>query len=199
MNRPDFIREIVDSLSGGGVVVIPTDTVYGLAVLPAFPRSVDRVYALKRRPRHLNLPVMVASEKDFETLGLAVTEAAARLLRSPLIPGSLTLAMGFLEGRVPAWLEGREEVAVRIPNDLRLLSVLRQTGPLLVTSANAHGSMTSESLADVLAQLDGAPDLAVDGGVLHTVPSTLVNCRCDPPVVEREGTITRAQIMEQLK
>ena len=86
-------------------------------------------------------------------------------------------------------LAGREEVAIRIPDDDRVLAVLRRTGPLLVTSANLHGAATPESLADALAQLDGAPDLAIDGGSLNTVPSTLVNCRRDPPVVEREGAI----------
>lgn len=192
-------NQIVASLKGGGVVVVPTDTVYGIAVLPTLPSAVERIYKLKRRPRHMNLPIMVASQADLSALGLAINEAARRLLQSPLVPGSLTLALGFGDGPRPAWLEQRDEVAVRIPNDEALLSVLRETGPLLVTSANAHGAGTAESLAEVLAQLDGEPDLAVDGGILHTVPSTLINCRLDPPVIEREGAISTAQVMEYLK
>ena len=107
--------------------------------------------------------------------------------------------MGFRSVVLPSWLEGREEAAIRIPNDACLLAVLRQTGPLLVTSANLHGASTPENLAEVLAQLDGVPDLAVDGGILHTIPSTLINCRLDPPVVERVGAIPEAQVMEYLK
>jgi L-threonylcarbamoyladenylate synthase len=196
---PDTVERIAACLSTGGVVLLPTDTVYGLAVLPAFEKSVDRVYALKRRPRHMNLPVMVSSAGDLETLGFAINEPATRLLRSPLIPGSLTLAIGFRPVSVPRWLEGREEAAVRIPDDACVLSVLRQIGPLLVTSANSHGDATPESLPDALAQLHGMPDLAIDGGILPTIPSTLVNCRSDPPVVERIGAIPEAQIMEYLK
>jgi L-threonylcarbamoyladenylate synthase len=195
----DTVERIVDCLSTGGVVLLPTDTVYGLAVLPTFEQSVDRVYSLKRRPRYMNLPIMVSSQGELEALGFDVNDAATRLLRSPLIPGSLTLAMGFRPGAMPRWLEGREEAAIRIPDDNCLLSVLRRSGPLLVTSANLHGAETPENLADVLAQLHGVPDLAVDGGILRTIPSTLVNCRCDPPVVERIGAIPEAEVMEYLK
>ena len=107
--------------------------------------------------------------------------------------------MGFgPAGPVPAWLAGRDEVAIRIPDDARLLQVLERAGPLLVTSANAHGAGTPDRLDQILAQLDGAPDLAVDGGTLRTVPSTLVNCRREPPVIEREGSIPAARVMEYL-
>jgi L-threonylcarbamoyladenylate synthase len=193
------VERIVDSLSTGGVVLLPTDTVYGLAVHPAFEQSVERLYSLKRRPKNMNLPIMVSSLEELGPLGFDVNTWAARLLRSPLVPGSLTLAMGFRPEPMPAWLEGRDEAAVRIPDDECLLSVLRRTGPLLVTSANAHGEETPESLAEVLAQLHGKPDLAVDGGLLRNIPSTLVNCRRDPPVVERVGVISEAEIMEYLK
>jgi L-threonylcarbamoyladenylate synthase len=195
----DRVEKIVDCLSTGGVVLLPTDTVYGLAVLPTFERAVERVYSLKRRPRHMNLPIMVSSDRELVSLGFDVNDSARRLLRSPLIPGSLTIAMGFRMGAMPQWLEGREEAAVRIPDDNCLLSVLRRTGPLLVTSANSHGAETPENLSEVLAQLHGVPDLSVDGGLLSTISSTLVNCRLNPPVIERIGAIPEAEVMEYLK
>jgi len=195
MNR---IAEIVECLVKGGVVLLPTDTVYGLAVSPNFEASIDRLFALKRRPRNVNLPIMVSSEAELAPLGFEISEAAARLLRSPLIPGSLTLAMGFRSDYRPPWLEGRDEAAVRIPNDDRLLAVLRQTGPLLVTSANAHSAETPDNVEEILAQLDGAPDLWVDGGTLRTTASTLVNCRVDPPVIERLGVVPEAEVLKYL-
>ncbi len=193
-----MIEEIVQCLESGGVVLIPTDTVYGLAVSPNFDKSIDRLFALKRRPRNVNLPIMVASDAELEPLGFEISESARRLLRSPLIPGSLTLAMGFSSDYRPAWLAGREEAAVRIPNDDRLLSVLRQVGPLLVTSANAHSAETPDNVADILAQLDGAPDLSIDGGTLRTTASTLVNCRVDPPRIERIGVVRESEVLKYL-
>src|SRR5215217_8478504 len=189
---------IVECLENGGVVLLPTDTVYGLAVSPEFDESIDRLFALKRRPRNVNLPIMVASDAELEALGFEVGESARRLLRSPLIPGSLTLAMGFSSDYRPAWLTGRDEAAVRIPNDERLLSVLRHTGPLLVTSANAHSAETPDNIADILAQLDGAPDLSIDGGTLRTTASTLVNCRVDPPAIERIGDVPESEVLKYL-
>jgi L-threonylcarbamoyladenylate synthase len=194
----DRIAEIVECLVKGGVVLLPTDTVYGLAVSPNFEASIDRLFALKRRPRNVNLPIMVSSEAELAPLGFEISEAAARLLRSPLIPGSLTLAMGFRSDYRPPWLERRDEAAVRIPNDDRLLAVLRQTGPLLVTSANAHSAETPDNVEEILAQLDGAPDLWIDGGTLRTTASTLVNCRVDPPVIERLGVVPEAEVLKYL-
>ena len=193
-----MIDKIVECLQSGGVVLLPTDTVYGLAVSPNFDESIDRLFALKRRPRNVNLPIMVASDAELEPLGFEVSESARRLLRSPLIPGSLTLAMGFSSNYRPAWLAGRDEAAVRIPNDERLLSVLRETGPLLVTSANAHSAETPDNVVSILAQLDGAPDLAIDGGTLRTTASTLVNCRVDPPRIERLGVVPESEVLKYL-
>ena len=192
------VDEIVACLENGGVVLLPTDTVYGLAVSPNFDESIDRLFALKRRPRNVNLPIMVASDEELEPLGFEVSESARRLLRSPLIPGSLTLAMGFHSDYRPHWLAGRDEAAVRIPNDERLLAVLRKAGPLLVTSANAHSADTPDNVRDILAQLDGAPDMSIDGGTLKTTASTLVNCRVEPPVIERLGVVAESEVFRYL-
>ena len=192
------VKNIVSCLESGGVVLLPTDTVYGLAVSPNFDKSIDRLFALKRRPRNVNLPIMVASDAELEPLGFEINESARRLLRSPLIPGSLTLAMGFSSDYRPPWLAGRDEAAVRIPNDERLLSVLRHTGPLLVTSANAHSAETPDNVTDIIAQLDGAPDLWIDGGPLRTTASTLVNCRVDPPRIERLGVVPESEVLKYL-
>jgi L-threonylcarbamoyladenylate synthase len=192
------VEKIVACLANGGLVLIPTDTVYGLAVSPTFEKSIDRLFALKRRPRTVNLPIMVASDAALEPLGFALSESARRLLQSPLVPGSLTLALGFKSAYRPDWLKGRDEAAVRIPNDERLLAVLRETGPLLVTSANAHSAETPDNVQAILEQLDAAPDLAIDGGILRTTASTLVNCRVDPPVIERVGVVPESEVLRYL-
>ena len=189
--------QVVETLRAGGIVLLPTDTVYGLAVHPEHDDAPARLFALKQRPLTRNIPVMVASAEQAEALGADVT-AAARQLLGAFSPGPLTLALGLDPQRAPAWLAGRDEVAVRIPDDPFLLEVLRQAGPLLVTSANLHGQETPEACADVLAQLDGAPDLTVDDGPRATVPSTLVNCNLPEPRVERVGAVPADQIAKVL-
>jgi L-threonylcarbamoyladenylate synthase len=190
--------DAIASLRSGGIAVLPTDTVYGLAVSPEFPDAVRRLGVMKGRPPERHYPVMVASPEDLPLLGIEVNEHAERLLRSEYVPGALTLVFGFRDQPTVPWLEGRVEVGVRIPDDERMLQILRGTGPLLVTSANKHGHPPGETVAEILAQLDVQPDLVIDGGTLHTVPSTLVNCRAQPPAIERVGCIPEDAILKLL-
>jgi L-threonylcarbamoyladenylate synthase len=141
---------------------------------------------------------MVASTADLASLGVEVTDSAQRLFDA-LSPGPLSVALGLRPGAAPAWLSGRVEVAVRIPDDAGMLGILRSTGPLLVTSANIHEQATPESVEQILATLDGAPDLVVDGGLRQVVPSTLVNCNLPAPVIERVGAVSPERIAEALQ
>lgn len=194
------IKRIVDVLVTGGVVLVPTDTVYGLAALPTEKKAVNKIYALKGRPTSMNLPIMVAEERDLIALGLDIDTNATKLFNSTLVPGAITFILGFRTmGIRPFWLEGREEVAVRIPNNSLLLSVLKETGPLLVTSANKHGSSHSPNkVSEILKELDGYPDLIIEDGEGKEIPSTIINCRYTPPLIERSGLIPIETINEIL-
>ncbi len=192
------IARIVGAIKSGQIALLPTDTVYGLAVSPELPDSVRRLASMKGRPRDRHFPVMVGSPDDLSALGIEINTCAARLLGSEYVPGPLTLALGFHDRPSVAWLNGRVEVGVRIPDDRRLREILRTTGPLLVTSANKHGQQPGETVQQILAQLDESPDVVIDGGKLHTLPSTLVNCRCQPPVVERVGCVPEGEIKKIL-
>ncbi|WP_417242923.1 L-threonylcarbamoyladenylate synthase [Celeribacter sp.] len=180
-------------LNGGGIVLLPTDTVLGLAVSPAHDDAVARLYALKDRPREKNLPIMVADMSQIADLGALPTDAARRLLASPFVPGAVTLVLELGPQR-PDWLAGRDEIALRIPDDARLRDVLRRTGPLLVTSANRAGLETPHTSDAASAQLTAPPDLVVAGTSRAGAPSTIVNCRTSPPHLIRIGAVTAAQI-----
>lgn len=193
------VAEVADCLRAGGIVLLPTDTVYGLAAMPTAAAAVSRIYELKGRPGSRNLPIMVHADDEIARLGGDINAAAARLLRSDYVPGPLTLAVGLIASATPDWLAGRDEAAFRVPDDDWLRSVLACVGPLLVTSANPHAELPKESVRQVLAALAGAPDLAVDGGVRPGLASTLVNCRVVPPVVERVGAVPAAEIEAVLR
>jgi L-threonylcarbamoyladenylate synthase len=189
-----------ETLGRGGVVVVPTDTVYGLAARPDDGDAVQAVYRAKGRPDGMHLPVLAASLDQVRALGVEMTDAASALA-GRWWPGPLTLAFGFAPGSGaarPAWLAGRDEVAVRIPDHVFLRGLLQGTGPLLVTSANPHGAPTARAADDVAASLGESVDLIVDGGPLTEVPSTLVNVRGPAAIVEREGVITRDEIARAL-
>ena len=179
--------------------MLPTDTIYGLAAKPEFENAVDNIYKLKARPKNMNLPIMVSSAEELELLGLDINKSAKKLLNSDLVPGAISLILGFKNKPSVSWLEGREEVAVRIPNAQNLLSVLRETGALLVTSANKHGDFKSQSsVAEIISNLNGKPDLIAEGDTKNEIASTIINCRFEPPKIERIGSILENEIFEVL-
>ncbi len=192
------LREAAEALRGGEVVVVPTDTVYGLAARPGDADAVQAVFRAKARPEGMHLPVLAASIEQVRALGVAFTADADALARW-WWPGPLTMVFGFeRDGARPAWLAGRDEVAVRIPDHDFLRALLARTGVLVVTSANPHGTPTPRTAHDVAASLGPAVDLVIDGGRLKDVPSTLVNVRGPAPAVEREGAISRAAVADAL-
>ncbi|GAA3852900.1 L-threonylcarbamoyladenylate synthase [Celeribacter arenosi] len=189
---------VVAALKAGKVVLLATDTVLGLAVSPAHEDAVERLYALKDRPREKNLPVMVADLDQIVAIGGIMTPSATALATSEFMPGPLTIVLGLDPARTPAWLKGRSEIAVRIPDDDFLRAVLRDAGPLFVTSANRSGRPTPATSAAAAADLTDAPDLVVTGTSRTETPSTLVNCQTVPPKIERLGAVSRAQITQIL-
>ncbi len=194
----DGARAAVQVLGAGGVIVVPTDTVYGLAARPEDEHAVRAIFRAKGRPEGMHLPVLAASVPQVHALGVAFTPATHALARQ-WWPGPLTLAFGFDPARErPAWLDGRDEVAVRIPDHDFLLALLERTGVLVVTSANPHGAPTPRTAQDVAASLGPTVGLVLDGGQLQHVPSTLVNVRGSEPAVEREGAISRAAVARAL-
>ena len=193
-DAPEALSAAARSLTEGGVILVPTDTVYGLALLPTESDSVARLFAIKSRPDSVNLPIMVADIEQLDGLGAIISESAKKLLESGYVPGALTLVFGIDPVRTPEWLKHRDEIAVRIPDDAFLLSVIRQTGPILATSANRHGQGTPPVVAEILAQLELQPSLAIDGGSVDIIPSTLVNCNADPVKIERVGVIPATEI-----
>jgi L-threonylcarbamoyladenylate synthase len=194
----DALGAAAKALRAGEVVLVPTDTVYGLAARPDRAAAVHRIYLAKNRPPHLPLPVLAASLEQVHQLGVEFPEAAT-VLAARWWPGPLTMAFGLPAGSTrPQWLSGREEVAVRIPAHDFLLALMRDTGVLMVTSANRHGEPTSTSAGEAGAHVAPHVDLVIDAGALTAVPSTLVNVHGPTAVVEREGAITGEAIAAAL-
>ncbi len=190
-------RMVAAGFERGGVAVIPTDTVYGLACLPSSPEAVERVFALKARPPERRLPVIVGSQEQLDSLGVEFGEAAARAAAA-FWPGALTIVVGVREPTVD-WLAGRDEVGIRMPDSELVRSLTALVGPFLMTSANSHGVGTRSTLTGVLADLAGEPDVVVDGGPLPPVSSTVLNVNLPEPAIEREGAVPAAAVMDALR
>jgi len=182
------------TLLSGGVALLPTDTVYGLLASPLHPKAVATIFALKGRNTAKALPILVANVAQITGLGVALDTRTKALLDMQI--GALTMVLPVASP--PAWLLGRTEVALRMPDDPALKALLGQTGPLLATSANASGQDTPAEVPEILTQLAGTPDIVVDDGPRTSRPSTLIDTQTTPFTVLRRGALAEADITEIL-
>jgi L-threonylcarbamoyladenylate synthase len=174
------IREAVAHLRAGRPVVVPTDTVYGLAVDASRPGALDRLYDLKERPAELPIAVLVAAVAQAATI-VDMGEAARRLAGRHW-PGALTMVL-------PAHDGGR--LGVRLPAHPVPRALAALVGPLSTTSANLHGQPTPAEAPAVAAVFGPAPDLLViDGGACGGTASTVVRVEGDGRIeVLRQGAV----------
>ena len=185
----------IRAIRRGGVIVIPTDTVYGLACDPANTAAVSRIYAIKRRPDGLELTLLAASIADVEAdVDLS---PAARTLAAVYWPGALSI-ISTLKSRRWAIPRDGSTLSVRVPAHPLVLELLRRTGPLATTSANRHGEPTADTAADVKAALGAEVDTVVDGGRSAGLASTIIDCTTTTPRVLRDGPISAAALLSLL-
>jgi L-threonylcarbamoyladenylate synthase len=185
------------ALENGELVVIPTDTVYGLAARPDRPGALDAVFAAKGRPAGLALPVLVAGTDQARRLG--VLTVPAEQLAAAFWPGALTLVLHRQAGFGAALGGDGATVGVRMPAHLQVLRLLEAAGPLAVTSANRSGQPTPATAAEIAEVFGRAVAVYLDGGPSPgSVPSTVVSFVSGEPVVLREGALPSAELLARL-
>jgi L-threonylcarbamoyladenylate synthase len=184
----------VEILRNGGVVAVPTETVYGLAALALDQSAVERVYAAKGRPHDHPLIVHLAPSADPTAWGHF--DDNALMLAAAFWPGPLTLLVPRTE-LVPDWVTGgRESVALRVPAHPVTIDILEALADGVVApSANRFGHVSPTTAAHVVADLGGSIDLIVDGGPCSVgVESTIVECSSTGLQILRPGAITSADV-----
>lgn len=191
----DQIDAAVEALRAGGIVVFPTDTVYGVGAMPGDARAVRKIYRAKRRPPDKALPVLIADEADLARVAAAVP-AAARRLAQAFWPGPLTIVLRRAPGFRGAGLPEDETVAVRIPDLAAARALIRAAGgALAVTSANRSGEPSPRTAREAAAQIGRSVDLILDGGPCPGgVESSVVDCSRTPIRVLREAALSREQL-----
>ena len=191
---PDVRRQVdygIQVLRQGGLVAYPTDTVYGLGASMSLPRAVQRVFAAKRRPRDMALPLLVADASQIAELAGRVPPVARQLIDS-FMPGALTLVLPASRA-VPATVTaGGSTVAMRIPDHPIPIALIEGIGtPLVGTSANLSGSPSPLTAAEVRSQFGDDIDTVIDDGErCRGTESTIVDVTGETPVILREGAIS---------
>jgi len=198
--RPEILEPAVDWLRAGGVVAMPTDTFYGLAVDPTSATAVRAVFGLKGRSRGAALP-LVAGSFDQVLRAFGDLQILSRRLATEFWPGPLSLVVDAPASLDAAVHGGRRTVAVRVP-DHRVTRTLALAwgAPLTATSANRSGAPPARSVDDLSALSAGDGLFVIDGGVTAGgAASTIVDARQTPVTLVREGAVSWNRVLESLR
>ena len=184
----DFERDVdrvVRALRNGEVVVIPTDTVYGLAADPTSESAMRRLFELKERPEGVPVAVLVASVGQAEQL-ITLTPAVRSLVDAHW-PGALTV-VGKSAG-AELHLGSVDAVGVRLPDHGLIRACAEAFGPIAATSANRHGMPTITDPTELAEAFGQDVAVIIDGGVLGGTASTVVDATVEPIEVLRQGVV----------
>ena len=192
------IQHALAVLQSGGILAFPTDTVYGVGSLAFDNAAIESIYTAKDRPIEKAIPILIGDLSDLEQVAINIPNRALRFAVR-FWPGPLTCIVPKKQ-TLPLAVSATSTVAVRIPNHPDALALLRAAGPMAVTSANISNQPSASTAQEVYAQLNGRIPLILDGGTTPGgVPSTLVDCTGNEPVILREGPITLTDLLSALE
>lgn len=195
------LDQLANILKNDGIVSVPTDTVYGICVRVNSSVAYNKLASIKHRPSNKSFPVMCKDEEQIKSIAI-VSEKVEKLIRA-FMPGPITLVLNKKE-ESPLEINNRgemttSEMAVRLaPTKVLKELIAKIESPIFMTSANLNGQKECSTLKEIeetFPMLDGI----MEGKVLFNQASTIVDCTSDVIIIQREGPITRKEIMEVLE
>ena len=193
---PEVVARAAAVLRAGGVVVLPTDTVYGLAALPGVAGATEALFRLKGRSADVPIAVLCASAAEALALAdPASVDGEVAGIAARLWPGPLTLVLPRRPGLAYELGGGSaESIGLRCPDHPLILALAADVGPIATTSANRHREPTPPTARAAAAALGDGVGLVVDGGPCTAPPSTVVDATGPHWRVLREGSVTLADV-----
>ncbi len=201
-NNPEIIHKAVTVIQRNGVIVYPTDTVYGLGVIALRTHCLERLFKLKKRPQTKPVPIMIGNIAMAKKLAL-VDRRTEKVLEA-VWPGPVTVVLAKRQIVPDILTAGKRTVGLRIP-DCRLIQILLANlgEPITATSANFSGSSPLISAVEVIKVFEKAyprPDLILDAGDLpNNPPSTVLDLTGSQPKILRVGPTSKENLLESLK
>ncbi len=191
MTKEDYNNKIIDDavmvLKNDGIIVVPTDTIYGLAIDSSSEKAFNKIYEIKKRNLNKKLPLVVDTYDRLISLCDVNKEQLRRLQK--YYPGKLTLVL--------KRKDSEETVAVRMINNEIINRIIEKLDrPLMLTSANISGKKTSNDILKIIDEFDGLIDMVIMGDKLVEKESTIVELKEDKLILIREGAILFSEIEE---
>ncbi len=192
------VTAAAEAIRRGELVVLPTDTVYGVGADAFSAEGVAAILAAKGRGREMPPPVLIPSPRTVDGLATHVPDYARDLIKA-FWPGPLTLVLHAQSSLMWDLGDTNGTVALRMPQDDTALKLLVEVGPMAVSSANLSGQPAARTVLDAAAQLGSAVSVYLDAGPsAGGLASTILDCTDDAPVILRAGALSVGQIQQVL-
>lgn len=193
--NPDGINLAIKTIENGGTVVFPTDTVYGFGCDPYNQNAIESLYKIKKRESSKLFPILGLSKKILSEI--AFFDDSAEKISEKFWPGGITLVLKLKDKKLKKILNLDEKIAVRVPNNECVLSILKKCKLIIGTSANISGSRSWNNPEECFRNFSGY-DLFVDGGIIHSQGESTVIEIDEKIKVLRQGKISKEEILEVL-
>ena len=183
------LEEVIDVLNKDGVIIFPTDTVYGLACNCYSEKAIERIFDMKNRAR--NKPICVLTNSVDKIKSVATVKEKEEKLVEKYMPGALTIIFDKKDDTPDILTAGLNTIGVRIPNNKIALKILEKYPyPLATTSVNESGEAAGVDVQDFITNFDGKVDIIIDGGKTELqVASTIIRLEDDEIKIIREGSL----------
>ena len=194
--QKDEIEELVQILKKDGVISVPTDTVFGICAKMNSKKAHDKLIKVKKRPINKAFPVMCANEEQIKSIAI-VKEREEKIIKA-FMPGPITLVLNKNKNLPEYVTNGKDTIAVRMATSKEIENlILKLESPIFMTSANQSGEKectTLEEIEKCCPLLDGM----MDGNVIFSKGSTIIDCSSKEIKILREGPISKEKIMDIL-
>lgn len=192
------VNDAINTIKSGGIIAIPTDTVYGIGADPFNPDAVQKLYTVKGRPEEKPIPLVLGSVEDVHKVSQNLPPFFFHLTER-YWPGGLTIIVE-AKNLLPQLTANGSTVGLRIPNQPVLLKILQEFGgPLAITSANLSGQPAATSPEEFGEELIARLNFIVDAGKTPgPIPSTVYDISVSPHIVRRQGVISTETLNKEL-
>jgi len=195
-DSPDAVSKTLQTLTNGGVIIYPTETLYGLGALVSKSQAAERIFQIKGRNHSMSLPILV---KDFVMLEkYASVPVMYKEMLQDLMPGPFMAILNLKTGINKLITGGKDKIGIRISNNTFVTYLMEKLDvPLISTSANTSGTENVFDIDDLISLFENKVDLIIDSGnISPSKGSTIVDFTVNPPQIVREGDLSEAKIRE---
>lgn len=194
------LEQCVDTIKNDGIIIFPTETVYGIGANAISKKAVEKIYQIKQRPLNKAINIMVANTQEIEKYAIIQNDIEKKIIQN-FMPGPITIILNKKPIITDIVTAGNTKIGIRIPQNEIALEILKQCElPIAAPSANISGEESGINIEGIKDDFDGKVDIFIDGGKSKLAQSsTIVEVIDNKIVIHRQGTITENEINKILE